>query len=261
LLRALHAVVTAAEWPLESGPEMRVRFDILAGPAEALGTTSRELIALQPFTPPPPELYETGVAVGFAPGLARERPLAKTADFAARRPATGWERPPMADGRPTQEEPEATARGSGEGASFLEPGTWPLEPSSAVGGRPSAVVAPYEYLLLDSAGRILEGTGTNFWAVRDGVVYTAGEGVLEGITREILLQLIGELGISLRLEAVDSGDIASLDEAALSGSSRALLPVVTIDGQTVGDGRPGPIMRRLLAAYNAFVAESVRTAI
>jgi branched-chain amino acid aminotransferase len=254
LLRALHAVVTAAEWPLESGPEMRVRFDILAGPAAALDTTSRELIALQPFTPPPPELYERGVAVGFASGLARERPLAKTADFAARRPATGWERPPMADGQPTQEEPEAAARGKAEGASFLERGTWNLEPSSAV-------VAPYEYLLLDSAGRILEGTGTNFWAVRDGVVYTAGEGVLEGITREILLQLIGELGIPLRLEAVDSGDIASLDEAALSGSSRALLPVVTIDGQTVGDGRPGPIMRRLLAAYNAFVAESVRTAI
>jgi branched-chain amino acid aminotransferase len=256
LLRALHGVVTAAPWP-----EMRVRFDVLAGPAEARGATGRELIALQPFTPPPAELYETGVAVALARGLAREQPLAKTADFAARRPATGWERPPMADGRPTQEEPEATARGSGEGASFLEPGTWPLEPSSAVSGRPSAVVAPYEYLLLDSAGRILEGTGTNFWAVREGVVYTAGEGVLEGITREILLQLIAELGIPLRLEAVGAADVATLDEAALSGSSRALLPVVNIAGQTVGDGRPGAIIRRVLAAYNAFVAENVRVAI
>ena len=51
-----------------------------------------------------------------------------------------------------------------------------------------------------------------------------------------------------------------LDEAALSGSSRALLPVVSIAGQTVGDGRPGPIVGRVLAAYNAFVAENVRTA-
>ena len=114
--------------------------------------------------------------------------------------------------------------------------------------------------MLDSAGRILEGTGTNFWAVRDGVMYTAGEGVLEGITREILLQLIAGLGIPLRLEAVGAADVATLDEAALSGSSRALLPVVSIAGQTVGDGRPGPIVGRVLAAYNAFVAENVRTA-
>ena len=155
--------------------------------------------------------------------------------------------------------PGSRGQGPGEERSSLEPGTWPLEPASAVGGRPSAVV-PYEYLLLDSAGRILEGTGTNFWAVRDGVMYTAGEGVLEGITREILLQLIAGLGIPLRLEAVGAADVATLDEAALSGSSRALLPVVSIAGQTVGDGRPGPIVGRVLAAYNAFVAENVRTA-
>ena len=144
LLRALHGVVTASEWP-----EMRVRIDVLAAPAEALGTTSRELIALQPFAPPPPELYEQGVAVDFARDLSRANPLAKTADFAAQRPGTA-------------------------GLAALESGP------SAVG---RADAPPYEYLLLAPAGRILEGTGTNFWAVRDGVVYTAGEGVLEGITR------------------------------------------------------------------------------
>jgi len=240
LLRALHGVVTAAEWPAGSGPEMRVRFDVLAAAAEALGTTSRELIALQPFTPPPPELYEQGVAVDFTRDLARQNPLAKTADFAARRPGTA--------GLLGSYELRAT---SDESENALN--------SSFVTRHSS--LTPYEYLLLDSGGRILEGTGTNFWAVRRGVVYTAGEGVLEGITREILLQLIAELGIPLRLEAVGSDDIAALDEAALSGSSRALLPVISIAGQAVGDGRPGPIIRRILAAYNAFVGENVRTAI
>ena len=96
--------------------------------------------------------------------------------------------------------------------------------------------------------------------IRDRV-YTAGEGVLEGITREILLRLIPELGIEVRLEAVGADEIATLDEAALSGSSRALLPVVSVAGQPVGDGRPGPIMRRILDAYNLFVAENVRAAI
>ena len=226
LLRALHAVVTAAPWP-----EMRVRLDVLAGPAEALGTTSRELIALQPFVPPPPELYATGVAVGFAAGLARERPLAKTADFAAQRPATAGLR---------------QMEGAGGESLDAIPHDQPPE--------------PYEYLLLDSAGRILEGTGTNFWAVRDGVVYTAGEGVLEGITREILLHLIAELGLPLQLEAVAAAEIGTLDEAALSGSSRAFLPVVNIAGQTIGDGRPGLLTGRILEAYNAFVASNVKLA-
>jgi branched-subunit amino acid aminotransferase/4-amino-4-deoxychorismate lyase len=242
LLRALHGIVTAAEWPPESGPEMRVRFDILAAPAEALGTTSRELIAIQPFTPPPAALYAQGVAVDFAPGLARANPLAKTADFAAARPVTSGlmrldgEEPTTDNGPLTTEEDPAVGR-----------------------GLPSAV--PYEYLLLDDHSRILEGTGTNFWAVRDGVVYTAGDQVLEGVTREILLKLIPELGIPLRLEAVERQEIGSLDEAALSGSSRAFLPVVEIAGQPVGDGRPGPISGRILAAYNTFVAENIRPAI
>ena len=223
LRRALHEIVTAVEWA-----EMRVRIDVLAAApagatAAALGTTSRELIAIQPFTPPSPELYERGVAVDYAAGLARDNPLAKAAEFAARRPTSA-------------------------GLSQLE------------GGAPKETADPYEYLLLDDRGRILEGTGTNFWAVRDGMVYTAGEGVLEGITREIVLRIIGDLGIPLRLEAIAADEVAALDEAALSGSSRAFMPVVSIDGRTVGDGRPGPISRRILAAYNDFVAGNIRPA-
>ena len=230
LLQALHGLVSAAPWP-----ELRVRIDILAEPAAfAPGGLARELIALQPFTPPPADLYERGVAVDFAADLRRDTPLAKTAEFAARRPLGGGLRmmEQTADDRP--------------------PTTDSIMPPAVV---------PYEYLLLDEHRRILEGSGTNFWAARDGVVYTAGEGVLEGITREILLRLIPELGIEVRLEAVGADEIATLDEAALSGSSRALLPVVSVAGQPVGDGRPGPIMRRILDAYNLFVAENVRAAI
>ena len=195
--------------------EMRVRIDVLAQPATSLGTTSRELIALQGFTPIPAELYETGVSVGLAGDLARESPLAKTAEFAARRPTTS------------------------------------MQADSS---------APYEFLLTSPDGRILEGTGTNFWAVRDGVVYTAGEGVLEGITRRILLELAAELAIPVKLEAVHLDDIPTLDEAALSGSSRALLPVVEINGQKIGDGHPGPISRQLLSRYNDFVQSHIRSA-
>ncbi|MCB8945790.1 MAG: aminotransferase class IV [Ardenticatenaceae bacterium] len=119
----------------------------------------------------------------------------------------------------------------------------------------------YEYLLLDEAGHILEGTGSNFYGVRDGVVYTAGEGVLEGITRKLILDLLPQLGIPVRLEAVQVDEVSLLDEAALSGSSRAFLPVVAIAGQVVGNGRPGPISQRILAAYCELVEQMVKTAI
>jgi branched-subunit amino acid aminotransferase/4-amino-4-deoxychorismate lyase len=63
------------------------------------------------------------------------------------------------------------------------------------------------------------------------------------------------------MEAVKVNQIAQLSEAALSGSSRALLPVVQIGEQVVGNGRPGPICQQILAAYNDFVARQVKTAV
>ena len=119
----------------------------------------------------------------------------------------------------------------------------------------------YEYLLLSEQGEILEGTGTNFYGVLDGVFHTAGTGVLAGITRKIILDLARELDIPVSLEAITVTQIPQLSEAALSGSSRALLPVVQIGEQVVGNGRPGPIHQQILAAYNEFVAREVKTAI
>lgn len=209
LRQALDTAVSA--WP---GADARVRFDVLAAPAAPLGTPSRELIALTPFTPEPARLYLEGVGVHYAPGLARARPGAKTAEFAARR-------------------------------------------NRMLPGRDQA---HYEYLLLDEDGAILEGTMTNFWGVRAGGVYTAGEGMLEGVTRHILLALIPALGLPLHLQAPRKGDVPALEEAFLSGSSRAVLPVASIAGKPVGDGRPGPLTARILAAYQAYVARALRRA-
>ncbi len=208
LRQGLHEACT--QYPL---PEARVRFDVLAAPPTQLGTNSRLLIGLMPFTPPPPELYQVGVRVDFAPDLARKNPLAKTADFAQARRAY------------------------------------------KVGGE------VYEYLLVNEQNQILEGTVTNFYGVIDGVFHTAGTGVLAGITRKIILSLVEGLNISTSLEAVKVAEIPKLTEAAISGSSRALLPVVLIGEQVVGNGRPGPICQRILAAYNEFVAREVKTAI
>ncbi|HFE66022.1 MAG TPA: hypothetical protein ENJ93_02065 [Chloroflexi bacterium] len=119
----------------------------------------------------------------------------------------------------------------------------------------------YEYLMLDGDGRILEGLTSNFYAVQEGVLRTADSGILEGITRKIILNLAVELGIPVQLQAVRLDEIAHLQEAMISSSSRAVLPVAQIGAQMVGDGRPGPVYRRLLAAYNQFVAREVKTAV
>ena len=208
--RAVHEAVSA--YPAENA---RVRFDILAAPAIAAGSMSRELIAVKPFTPVPDSYYAEGVGVGYARNLQREMVRAKTAEFVRQRSQ-------FRAGR-TQER--------------------------------------YEYLIVDKAGYILEGTMTNFWAVRDGVVYTAGEGILEGITRKIILSLLPELGLPVCWQAVHQDEIAEIDEAAISGSSRAVVPVVQIGGEQVGEGRPGPVFRRILTAYEAYVAREVRPAV
>lgn len=118
----------------------------------------------------------------------------------------------------------------------------------------------YERLMADDQGYILEGTTSNFFGVRDGCLRTAGQAVLEGIARKIVLNMAAELQLPVRLEPVSIEELARLDEAALSSSSRAIIPIVQIGEQTIGNGRPGPITAQLLAAYNAYVKQAIQPA-
>lgn len=118
-----------------------------------------------------------------------------------------------------------------------------------------------EYLLTSDTGEILEATSANFYAVRDGVLYTAGEGVLEGVTRRVVLDLVAAQHIPLQLQAIHQSEIGMLDEAMISSSSRGVLPVVCIGDQVIGTGRPGLITQQLIAAYNAYVKAHLKTAL
>lgn len=106
-----------------------------------------------------------------------------------------------------------------------------------------------EALMVGEDGRVLEGLSSNFFAVQDGVIWTADEGVLSGITRATVLEVIRSQGLPLRLEGIPVGELERLEEAFLTSASRAVLPVTEIDGHPVGNGRPGPITRRLLEDY------------
>ncbi|MCL4858398.1 MAG: aminotransferase class IV [Caldilineaceae bacterium] len=119
----------------------------------------------------------------------------------------------------------------------------------------------HELLMVNTHGEILEGISSNFYGVRLGRLYTAGQGVLEGVTRRVILDLATAAAIPTCLTPVRADEVGQLDEAAISSSSRGLLPVVRIGEQRIGTGDPGPICRRLMAAYDAYVASAIRTAV
>ncbi len=108
-------------------------------------------------------------------------------------------------------------------------------------------------LLLNSTGDLCEGTTSNLFFVTSGALYTpaATTGLLEGITRRIVLTLARRNAIAIHEGAFPPADLTAADEAFLTNTSYELMPVVRVDGRKIGNGTPGPITRRL---HRAFVA-------
>ncbi len=107
-----------------------------------------------------------------------------------------------------------------------------------------------EAVMVDADGSILEGLTSNFFAVIDGIIHTAGEGVLPGITRQIVLDLARREGFPVQMTAPSMVELEHFDEAFITSTSRSVLPVVEIDSHSVGSGQPGPITRLLMARYD-----------
>jgi branched-chain amino acid aminotransferase len=110
-------------------------------------------------------------------------------------------------------------------------------------------------ILLDINGNLAEGIGSNFFIVKDGTVLTPREQyVLGGISRETAMELASELGIAAREADIDLFDAYTADEAFVTSTSFCICPVVSINGNIVGEGHiPGPITQRLLQAYSNLV--------
>ncbi len=106
-----------------------------------------------------------------------------------------------------------------------------------------------EALMVDEAGHILEGLSSNFFAVLNGEVWTAEEGVLSGITRQLVLDEIHQAGIVLHLASFPLTKADQLQEAFITSASRGVLPVRQINDWVVGSGLPGAITRQLAKRY------------
>ena len=106
-------------------------------------------------------------------------------------------------------------------------------------------------LLLDLGGNVTETNSGNFLMIENGVLVSPTlKNTLPGISRATAIELAGELGIPFVARDISAESARRADEAFLSSTSYCLLPVVKIDDSTIGNGRPGPVHRRLLTAWS-----------
>jgi len=109
-------------------------------------------------------------------------------------------------------------------------------------------------LLLDLDGNVTETSGANFLIVERGtVVSPTTVNTLPGISRAMVIELCGKLGIPFVERDIQVYHVMNADEAFLMSTPYCLMPVTRINGVPIGDGRPGPMMKRLLTAWSEAV--------
>lgn len=112
-----------------------------------------------------------------------------------------------------------------------------------------------EALIVDAHGQVVEGATSNVFMVQGSTLVTPAEsaGILPGITRAGLIQVAEELGVEVRFETPTLDQLLGAEEVFISSSIRELLPVVSVDGTSVGRGKPGPMYRKLLQGFRTHV--------
>ncbi|HUG62985.1 MAG TPA: aminotransferase class IV [Methylomirabilota bacterium] len=114
-----------------------------------------------------------------------------------------------------------------------------------------------EALMLDPHGFVNTCNSTNFFIVRKGEVWTStGDYAMNGITRAKVIAICREAGIPVFERNYSLVDAYGADEAFVTGTFGAQTPVVEIDGRRIGDGRPGPMVRRIRALYKDLIARA-----
>jgi len=115
-----------------------------------------------------------------------------------------------------------------------------------------------EAVMLNHEGYVAECTVENIFIVRGGEVQTpaATEGILEGVTRGVILKLCRRMNLPCAEKRLERHDLYVADECFLTGTGAEVMPVVRIDGREIGGGQPGPVTRRLLDAFRAYIREA-----
>lgn len=108
-----------------------------------------------------------------------------------------------------------------------------------------------EAIMLNHDGLVVECTGDNIFIIKKGILITppAYLGALKGITRDTVIDLAGKRGIEVKEEVVTRYDLYNSQECFLTGTAAEIVPIVKIDGRTIGDGKPGKITLELIKDF------------
>jgi branched-chain amino acid aminotransferase len=107
-----------------------------------------------------------------------------------------------------------------------------------------------EALLLDAEGFVSEGSGENFFMVRDGVLYTPElTSALEGITRDTVITLANDIGLEVIEKRITRDEVYIADEAFFTGTAAEVTPIRELDNRPIGEGTRGPITEKLQSMY------------
>ena len=107
-------------------------------------------------------------------------------------------------------------------------------------------------------GIVTEGSSSNFFIVKDGVLWThpVSNLILRGVTRTFIVeQLAPQLGLTVVEKQFDRPFAQKAEEAFVCGTNTEIMPLVQMDSDKVGDGKPGPVTRKLISAYNALIVK------
>lgn len=112
-----------------------------------------------------------------------------------------------------------------------------------------------EVIMLEAGGTVAEGSGTNLFIMKDGVLKTTPPwaGILQGVTRDAVLELAHGMGMPVQETMLNRYDIYTADEAFFTGTASELVAIRSVDNRQIGAGAPGPQTKRLQEAYAALV--------
>jgi len=115
-----------------------------------------------------------------------------------------------------------------------------------------------EGIMLNKDGYVAEGTGDNIFIVKDNEIVTppTTAGILIGITRNVVIELANEAGMTVKEEQLTRDDLYNADECFLTGTAAEIIPVVNLDGRKIASGKPGKVTLGLLKKYQELTTQS-----
>jgi branched-chain amino acid aminotransferase len=107
-----------------------------------------------------------------------------------------------------------------------------------------------EAIIFDTNGYLSEGSGDNIFVVKNGVIHTPPSlNNLRGVTQAVVLECARDEGIEVRWQNLGFFDLYTADEVFVTGTAAEVAPIAEIDGRTIGEGKPGPVTKRLISAF------------